>query len=144
MSSGNMPRAQHPALFRWDAALDPHDYIRARYRVTSIHDGEATAMAMAMEQGCGTSAIAGHVVPEMLVDWSVRVLSVQAAETLADSEVSPYQLDTDVYAEVGGTQRDWVVELAIPRRLLAGRPSQLLNVVVGELPRLGFLTRFQL
>ena len=144
MSSGNMPRAQHPALFRWDPGLDPHDYIRARYRVTSIHDGEATAMAMAMEQGCGTSAIAGHVVPDMLVDWSVRVLSVQAAESLPDSEVGPYQLDTDVYAEVGGAQRDWVVELAIPRRLLADRPAQLLNVAVGELPRLGFLTRFQL
>ena len=144
MSSGNLPRTQHPELFLWADGLDPAHYVRASYRVTSIHDGEATAMAMAMEQGCGTAAIAGHVVPAMLTDWSVRVLSVRAAETLPDSEVPPYQLDTDVYAEHGGAQRDWLVELAIPRRLLADRPAQLLNVAVGELPRLGFLTRFQL
>ncbi len=144
MSSGNMPRAQHPALFQWDAALGLQDYIRARYRVTSIHDGESTAMAMAMEQSCGTSAIAGHVVPDMLGDWTIRVLNVQAAETLPDSELRPYHLATEVYAEQGGAERDWLVELAIPHRLLAGKPGQLLNVVVGELPRLGFLTRFQL
>lgn len=144
MSSGNMPRAQHPALFRWNDGLDPQDYLRARYRVTSIHDGEATAMAMAMEQSCSTTAIAGHVVPEMLGDWSVRVLEVHAAESLPTSELRPYQLETEVYADHAGGERDWLVELAIPRRLLAGKPAQLLNVVVGELPRLGFLTRFQL
>ncbi len=144
MSSGNMPRAQHPALFRWDTGLDLQDYIRARYRVTSIHEGEATAMAMAMEQSCSTSAIAGHVGPDMLVEWTIRLLDVQAADTLPDSELRPYQLETEVYAEQGGGERDWLVELAIPRRLLAGKPAQLLNVVVGELPRLGFLTRFQL
>ena len=144
MSSGNMPHAQHPALFRWAADLDPNDYIRARYRVTSIHDGDATAMAMAMEQSCGTSAIAGHVVPEMLGGWSARVLRVQAADTLPASELHPYHLATEVYADHGGAERDWLVELAIPRCLLAGKPAQLLNVAVGELPRLGFLTRFQL
>lgn len=144
MSSGNMPRAQHPALFRWNAGLDEQDYVRARYLVTSIHEGEATALAMAMEQSCATTAIAGHVVPEMLVDSTIRVLDVQAAVTLPDSELRPYQLETEVYAEQGGGERNWVVELAIPRRLLAGKPAQLLNVVVGELPRLGFLTRFQL
>ena len=139
-----MPQTQHPELFHWNAGLDPRDYVRTRYRVTSIHDGEATAMAMAMEQSCGTSAIAGHVVPEMLGDWTIRVLNVQAADTLPDSELRPYHLATEVYAEQGGAERDWLVELAIPRRLLAGKPAQLLNVAVGELPRLGFLTRFQL
>ena len=144
MSSGNMPRAQHPALFRWNDGLDAQDYMRARYRVTSIHDGEATALAMAMEQSCATTAIAGHVVPEMLGDSTIRVLDVQAADTLPASELRPYQLETEVYAEQGGGERDWLVELAIPRRLFAGKPAQLLNVAVGELPRLGFLTRFQL
>lgn len=144
MSSGNMPRAQHPALFRWDAGLDLQDYVRARYRVTSVHEGEATAVAMAMEQSCATTAIAGHVAPEMLVDWTIRMLDVQVADTLPTSELRPYQLETEVYADQRGGERDWMVELAIPRRLLAGKPAQLLNVMVGELPRLGFLTRFQL
>ena len=144
MSSGNMPRAQHPDLFRWNATLDPRDYIRARYRVTSIHEGDATSLAMAMEQSCATTAIAGHVAPDMLGEATIRVLDVQAADTLPDSELRPYQLETEVYAEQGGGERDWLVELAIPHRLLAGKPAQLLNVVVGELPRLGFLTRFQL
>lgn len=144
MSSGNMPRAQHPELFRWNADLDPQAYARARYRVTSIHEGEATAVGMAMEQSCATTAIAGHVVPEMLGESTIRVLDVQAADILPASELRPYQLETEVYAEQGGGERDWLVELAIPKRLLAGKPAQLLNVVVGELPRLGFLTRFQL
>lgn len=144
MSSGNMPRTQHPELFRWHAGLDPRNYIRARYRVTSIHEGDATALAMAMEQSCATTAIAGHVVPEMLGDSTIRVLDVRAAGSLTASELRPYQLDTEVYAEQGGAERECLVDLAIPRTLLASKPAQLLNVVVGELPRLGFLTRFQL
>lgn len=144
MSSGNMPRAQHPALFLWAEALDPAQYVRASYRVTSTHDGEATAMAMAMEQSCATTAIAGHVQPDMLGDWTIRVLDVRSAGTLPPSELQPYQLETEVYAAQGEGERNWDVALAIPRRLLANKPAQLLNVVVGELPRLGFLTRFQL
>lgn len=144
MSSGNMPRAQHPALFLWAEGLDPADYVRANYRVTSTQDGEATAMAMAMEQSCATTAIAGHVQPGMLGDWTMRVLGVRPAGISPSSELQPYQLETEVYAARGEGQRDWDVELAIPRRLLANKPAQLLNVAVGELPRLGFLTRFQL
>ena len=66
MSSGNMPRTQHPELFQWSDALDPADYLHARYRVGSIHDGEATALAMAMEQSAATTHIRGHVTPAML------------------------------------------------------------------------------
>ena len=51
---------------------------------------------------------------------------------------------TEVYAEAENAERHWEVELAIPRRLLAGKPAQLWNGVVGEMLWLGFLTRFQL
>ncbi|MEO7941752.1 MAG: hypothetical protein ABIR55_24250, partial [Burkholderiaceae bacterium] len=71
-----MPRAQHPALFLWADELDPTDYVRASYRVSSTQDGEATAMAMAMEQSCATTTIGGHVTPAMLGDWTIRVLDV--------------------------------------------------------------------
>ena len=144
MSSGNMPRTQHPEVFLWSDALDPADYAIARYRVASVHDGEATAMAMAMEQSAATTHIAGHVVPEMLRDWTLRVRSVRALDPPGGSGLAPYTLATEVYADGGDAERHWEVELAIPRRLLAGKPAQLWNVVVGEIPRLGFLTRFQL
>lgn len=144
MSSGNLPRTQHPELFLWADGLDPGHYVRASYRVTSIHDGEATAMAMAMEQSCATTAISGHVQPAMLGDWTIRVLRVREAGELPASELAPYLLETEVYAAPGKGECNWDVELAIPRRLLAGKSAQLLNVAVGELPRLGFLTRFQL
>ena len=77
MSSGNLPRTAHPDLFRWSADLDPDAYVRARYRVGSLHDAEATAIGMAMEQSAATTAIAGHVQPSILVDWTIRVVSVQ-------------------------------------------------------------------
>ncbi|MEG2942007.1 MAG: RuBisCO large subunit C-terminal-like domain-containing protein [Thermomonas sp.] len=144
MSSGNMPRTQHPELFTWSDALDPVEYVIARYRVASLHDGDATAMAMAMEQSAATTHIAGHVEPAMLRDWTLRVRSVHAVASLGGSGLAPYHLETEVYAEGGDAERHWAVELAIPRRLLAGKPAQLWNVVVGEIPRLGFLTRFQL
>ena len=50
MSSGNLPRTQHPELFRWSPALDPADYVQARYSVTSVHDGEATALGMGLAE----------------------------------------------------------------------------------------------
>ncbi len=144
MSSGNMPRTQHPELFHWQAGLAPADYVTARYRVCSQHDGPATAMAMAMEQSAATTAIVGHVEPGMLEAWTIRVLDVQGDGELVAGAVAPYHLQTEVYAEAGGGERAWHVDLAIPKRLIAGKPAQLWNVVVGEIPRLGFLTRFQL
>ena len=45
---------------------------------------------------------------------------------------------------VEGTANGFEVELAVPARLLAGKPAQLWNILVGELPRLGFLSRFRL
>ncbi len=144
MSSGNMPHTRHPELFLWSEVLDPVDYVVARYRVASLHDGDATAMAMAMEQSAATTHIAGHVEPSMLRDWTLRVRSVRSIESLGGSGLAPYHLATEVYADGGDAERHWAVELAIPRRLVSGKPAQLWNVVVGEIPRLGFLTRFQL
>lgn len=145
MSSGNLPRTAHPDLFRWSADLDPDAYVRARYRVGSLHDAEATAIGMAIEQSAATTAIAGHVQPSMLVDWTIRVVSMHPLDPPErEAGVAPYHLATEVYADGGGAERHWAIELAIPRRLLAGKPAQLWNVVLGELPRLGFLTRFQL
>ncbi|MBK6416548.1 RuBisCO large subunit C-terminal-like domain-containing protein [Thermomonas sp.] len=144
MSSGNLPRTQHPELFRWSPALDPADYVQARYSVTSVHDGEATALGMAMEQSAGTVMIRGYVAPEQVERWTIRVLAIEAQAEPPASGLQPYQLATDVYAEQQQQAQTWSVTLAIPRVLVAGKAAQLFNVVVGELPRLGFLTRFRL
>ena len=144
MSSGNLPRTQHPELFRWSPALDPAAYIHARYTVTSVHDGEATALGMAMEQSAGTVMIRGYVAPEQMGDWTIRVTAIEAQAEHATPGLQSYQLATDVYAEQQQQAQTWTVTLAIPRVLVAGKAVQLFNVVVGELPRLGFLTRFRL
>lgn len=145
MSSGHLPHATHPELFRWADDLDPGQYLRASYRVSSVHDGEATAIAMAMEQSAATTRIAGYVNPAMLTDWTIRVVTFADAGTRPASEVDSYHLSTEVYADTRGRPpHDWLIELAIPLRLLQGKPAQLFNVVVGELPRLGFLSRFRL
>ena len=143
MSSGKIPRTQHPELFHWTPGLQATDYIRATYRVASQYSGTATAMAMAIEQSAGTSMIPGYVEPGMLEHATIRVIDVQA-DDVAGGAVAPYHLQTEVYAGSDGQERGWRIELAIPRCILAGNPGQLWNVVVGELPRLGFLTRFQL
>jgi ribulose 1,5-bisphosphate carboxylase large subunit-like protein len=144
MSSGNMPRASHPDLFLWSEALDVAGYLHARYRVGSIHDGDATAMAMAMEQSAATTHIRGHVTPAMLQASTIRVVSVREHGVPATTGLAPYYLETEVYAEGREGEQDFLVDLAIPLQLLAGKPAQIWNVVVGEIPRLGFLTRFQL
>ena len=74
MSSGKIPRTQHPELFHWTPGLQATDYIRATYRVASQYSGTATAMAMAIEQSAGTSMIPGYVEPGMLEHATIRVI----------------------------------------------------------------------
>lgn len=144
MSSGNLLSTQHPELFLWSDDRDSAQYLTARYVVTSLHDGDATALAMAMEQSAATTSIHDHVRPEMLPDWTIRVLRVERTGDARSSELPCYQLATEVYAGSELASGEWSIELAIPLRLLGGKPAQLFNIVIGELPRLGFLTRLRL
>lgn len=150
MSSGNIVIPQRRESFLWTAALDPAAYLRARYRVASIIGAEETALNMAMEQSAATLIIDGYVRPEQLADWTIRVVAATPVENAfhaaaQDAGLPLYNLPTEVYA--GRADRAATVfdiELAIPLRLLAGKPAQLLNIVIGELPRLGFLSGFRL
>ncbi|HSD16744.1 MAG TPA: RuBisCO large subunit C-terminal-like domain-containing protein [Thermomonas sp.] len=143
MSSALRLLIDHPRLFHWDDGLDRADYIEARYTVGSHLDGEATAVAMAMEQSAAITAIRGYVAPDALMrESTVRVLSVEAvagsaASDIAACEGDPAQLDP-------ARARLWRIVLAIPLRLLPAKPTQLLNGAVGDLPRYGFITRFRL
>jgi 2,3-diketo-5-methylthiopentyl-1-phosphate enolase len=143
MSSGNL-RAQHPELFRWNDGLDPARYLIAHFVVSSMQDGQATALAMAMEQSAATTQINGYVEPGMLTDWTARVRRVESMGRAPASDLSAYQLATEVYGQGDHAEGQWSIEIAFPLCLLQGKPAQIWNIIVGELPRLGFLTRFRL
>ena len=145
MSSGNLVQGSHPEWFTWSGDLDPAEYLRASYRISAACAVEDAARGMAMEQSAATVSIAGFVDPARMRDWTIRVRAIQRCGTAVAVELPAYTLSTEVYPEVLEAGREaWDIELAVPLRLLEGRPAQLLNVLVGELPRLGFLTSFRL
>lgn len=146
MSSGTLPPGACPPVFTWSDELDPRDYLIAQFRITTALAPERAALGMAMEQSATTVRIRGYLEPEDLEAWTIRVRSVAPAPPAGPSEVPGFALTTEAYGGEGlpsSPEREWDVELAFPLRALMGRPSQLLNVLVGELPRLGFLTRFR-
>lgn len=147
MSSGNISIPQRRDLFLWSPSLALDDYVVARYWVGSLIGPEETAINMAMEQSAATLCIDGYVEPDSLAAWTIRVMEVRPAlAPVSSGSVEAYNLPTEVYAGMvakgGAGPQSWEVALAIPRCLLAGKPGQLMNVVVGELPRLGFLLGF--
>jgi ribulose 1,5-bisphosphate carboxylase large subunit-like protein len=144
MSTGILHMPERADLFHWSDALDPRDYVRATYVVTSLHDGEATAIALAMEQSAATTAIAGYVEPGSLHAHTIRICAVDAAGGDVRSEVAPFEFNADRAGLPTGQPRNWRITLAIPLRLSLHKPTQLLNGVVGDIPRLGFITRFRL
>ena len=144
MSTGILHLPERTDLFHWSDGLDPRDYVRATYVVTSLHDGETTAIALAMEQSAATTAIAGYVEPESLHAYTIRICAVEAAIDEIRSEVAPFEFGTDGGGIPAGHARCWRITLAIPLRLSLHKPTQLLNGVVGDIPRLGFITRFRL
>jgi ribulose 1,5-bisphosphate carboxylase large subunit-like protein len=145
LSSGNLVLPSNTSAFSWSSALDPADYIFVTYRVTSPCSGEEAALGMAMEQSASTLYIKGYASPQMLEDWTIRVCRVHALAAQCSEPVVPaYFLNTEVYARQAAGQGNYEVELAVPTRLLKNKPAQLLNVLIGELPRLGFLTSFRL
>lgn len=144
MSAGILHLPERLDLFLWYDALDPRDYVRATYVVTSLHDGDNTALALAMEQSAATTAIAGYVKPESLHAHTIRICAVEAMAGDTTSEVVPFEFSGDRAGIPAGVARNWRITLAIPLRLSLHKPTQLLNGVVGDIPRLGFITRFRL
>lgn len=143
MSSGNLMQTQRPDLFRWNSVLAPDDYVQATYHVVAHCDAQAAAMAMAMEQSASTVAIAGYVTPDQVAAWTIRVVAVTPGQHPDTTGVRCYGLATEVYPEQS-QPRSLSVVLAIPKRLLQHSYVQWLNVLVGELPRLGFLSAIRL
>ncbi|MEM8661280.1 MAG: RuBisCO large subunit C-terminal-like domain-containing protein, partial [Pseudomonadota bacterium] len=149
MSSGNLVLPDNPESFTWSQDCDPNRYILASYRVLTSSAGEEAALGMAMEQSASTLFIAGYASPDMFDDHTIRIRSVDevtgfSPSMLTSTAVSSYSLATEVYAKTSEQLRMFDICLAVPTLLLQRKPAQLLNVLVGELPRLGFLNSFRL
>lgn len=146
MSSGNLIIPANSQPYLWHDDLDPAEFILARYRVSATCSGENAALGMAMEQSASTLSIRGYMEADMMKDWSIRIREVsEIHDHHGDAVVEPFFLSTEVYAVADQNRsRCYDVELAVPNCLLGNKPVQLLNVLVGELPRLGFLTSFRL
>ena len=146
MSSGNLVIPANIQPFLWQDDLDRSDFILATYRVRATCSGENAALGMAMEQSASTLNIRGYVDADMVKDWSIRVRRVtEVGGDAVDGVVEPFFLSTEVYAVADRHRsRCYDIELAVPHWLLGSKPVQLLNVLVGEFPRLGFLTSFRL
>lgn len=144
MSSSGLNGPQDPWLYHWSDTLHSADYLFARYEVSSTRDGRSTAVAMAMEQSVGATRIQAYLSPDTLAPYCIRVKDVHELPGQGSNGVASYSLHTPVYGESLSAGGDFSIELAIPLSLLAGKPAQLWNILIGELPRLGFLTRFRL
>lgn len=146
MSSGAFILPTSAELFAWSDQADTTEFIFATYLVSSSFTAVETALGMAMEQSAATSYIKNYVSPDMMADWSIRVRRAELSQhPLKPHQVTPYFLSTEVYAgrKVPETYT-YEIELAIPNCLVGGKPAQLLNIIIGELPRLGYITAMQL
>lgn len=144
MSSAGLPTTQDPELYRWNSDLYPDDYVFAHYQISAACSGEEAALGMAMEQSVGASRIHTYLQAETLAQSCIRVVQVRALEHSHSSAVRLYHLSTPIYGNHQNVLNSYQITLAFPLRLLASKPAQLLNILIGELPRLGFISRFQL
>lgn len=145
MSSGVLRIPQNTGLYMWNDKLDISDYLFARYHVTSCFGGVETAIGMAMEQSVGTTAIHNYLNSASLETSCIRVHEVCELSSQTAGQVPTYVLSTPVYAGDNiQKQATFKIVLAFPLRLFASKPAQLWNLLVGELPRLGFISSFSL
>jgi ribulose-bisphosphate carboxylase large chain len=144
MSVAGLPDPQDPAFYQWNDMLSEADYLRVRYEITASCDGVAAAVGMAMDQSVGTTHIEHYLDADALAAFCTRVRSVTPLPEKNESPVAAYHLATPTYVDSKNTGGSYAIELSVPLCLLVGKTTQLWNILVGELPRLGFITRFSL
>lgn len=100
---------------------------------------------MAMEQSAAAMSIGSYFDVAVLEPSLIRVRSVRPCTAAKhESAVLSYHLNTPTYGQNPPECSSYLIELAVPLCLLAKKPAQLWNILIGELPRLGFLSRFRL
>ncbi len=155
MSASGLPDVQDPTVYQWHADLNEADYLTVCYEITATCAGMSAAIAMAMDQSVGTTHIHHYLDAPALAPYCTRVRNVvplsdmAAATNTNNTGVRAYHLATASYVNTHQSSNvypsaSYRITLSVPLCLLAGKTTQLWNILIGELPRLGFITRFSL
>jgi ribulose-bisphosphate carboxylase large chain len=125
-----------PSIVSW-ADRPPNDrYIKARYRFASVLPVEEAAASMALERSICRLDYAGHD----LSGWAGRVVEVHDLGPTRAEDFAPYALQYGHVKDVRlSAARIGVATLAFPLRLCGSDLLRMMSVLVGEIPRLGYL-----
>ncbi|HIE54726.1 MAG TPA: hypothetical protein EYP90_06035, partial [Chromatiaceae bacterium] len=131
--------------FHWDDGLSEQDYLLVTYRIDSLLDGEMTALGIAKEQSTVALHIQGIPFPADMESYMARIRGIRH---LGPGEVSvpPYFLNTTVYTAQVMREKPqrFEIEIAYPLSIFVPRINLIWNTIFGEVPRLGFITGFQM
>ena len=128
---------------QWSSELKLNDYLIARYEIISAVEGVQAAIGIAMEQSVTNASIAHFANQTLLSASTIRVIEVCDLGP-CKSILPDYQLPTPVYPTLSQQLHRFAITLAIPLLLIANKASQLLNILIGEIPRLGYIQGFKL
>lgn len=130
----------------WHAGLDAALYVIVTYRVRSVLPLEVAAQGMAREQSVVATCLPGYLERADLSHLTARVVSVDHRPARGKPTVRPFVLQTPVYAGRAASAKTsaGAVRIAYPMDLVQHSLAQLMNVIWGELPRLGFITALQM
>ena len=144
MSTESLSR-EDLACFTWHPELNRSDYVLATYLLETPIDPELAAIAIAKEQSMATLRLSAKGF-ESSAAMAARLISVEVHDAVVDCLLPGYKLTTEVYPESGinGGMHRLSATIAFPLAILAGSIIQLWNVVLGEIPRLGFLNAMRL
>lgn len=147
MSSGDLG-LEDSADFRWRDDLDENDYVFATFSFESHFEPEIAAIAMAKEQSTLVATPGGAEEGEAN-PLSARLVHVYRLGETNEELLPGYHVDTHAYPRVGeGSASRTIVRgvarIGFPLGLLPGGMAGFWGVVVGELPRLGYLNAVRL
>ena len=131
-------------FYRWSDDLNVADYIHATYEVSVRCGDEAAATAMAIAQSAGHGQASDGTDTAESASNCVRV--VRVSELFDPTPVllskEPPSVPDDCIT--GAALRNLSIELAVPLRLLAGKPAQLFNIFLGAVSRIRQVAVFRL
>lgn len=133
------------SFFTWSDALGREDFVVATYVVETTVEPELCAIAMAKEQSLATlrMELREHRPSPAL---AARVVTVDVRGDAADCLQPEFRLTTEVYVATGTghDRKRLAIAIAYPLAAIGTSLSALWNMVLGEIPRLGFLSAARL
>ncbi len=136
MSSGGH-RSFNDKLLRWDQRPSDVEYAQVRYSFATIVDPEVAAMSMALEQSvCMTEFPGADLAP-----WAARVVEVRDLGPARHDDFEPYCMRYGPL-DIDGNRhalRAAEATIAFPLALFGSDYLRMFSVVLGEIPRMGYL-----